>query len=323
MMGHMSPLSHLAFSLLSFAAVWLSAGALLGVSRRISRRTGRSSFLVSFFLLGLLTSFSEISVAVNSTIEKVPQVSVGNLLGASIVLFLLVAPLLAVIGGRVRLDHDFGDKELLAALTVIAAPAFFAADGRLTVFEGAFLALLYAALAYRLGRERRPLADVVLPERKALSVVVKASLGDILLLNVAAAVIFFSGGQLVREAVYFGGYFSLPPSFFGLLVLAVGTNIPELTIAVRAALSGEEQAAFGDYIGSAALNTLTLGMLTLVNGDITFNRSLFLGSSLAALAGLTLFFVFARSKRTLSRWEGVVLLSLYGVFLAWELWRIA
>ena len=57
--------------------------------------------------------------------------AVGSLvfLGASIALFLVVAPILAVMGGGVRLDHGFSPRNLLAAFAVIAAPAFFAVDG--------------------------------------------------------------------------------------------------------------------------------------------------------------------------------------------------
>lgn len=308
---------HLALTVLSFAAVWVSAGSLLGVVQRVARRAGRSSFLVSFFLLGLLTSFSEISVAINATLDGVPAVSAGNLMGASIVLFLLVAPVLAIAGGGVRLDHGFSERNLAIVLTVIAAPAFFVVDGAVTALEGFFLVLLYAALVYRLGFSA-PAADER-HEKVALGAVLRASSKDLLLVVAGAAVIFLSGGQLVREAVFFGELFSLPASFFGLLVLSVGTNIPELTIAVRAAIAGKKSAAMGDYVGSAAVNVSTLGILAMVNGGVILDRAEFLGTAIVLCYGLLLFFLFSKSKSRLSRAEGAILIGVYGCFLIWQL----
>ena len=66
---------------LSFFVVWWGAGLIIDAVGRISRKINLSSFAVSFFVLGLMTSIPELSVGINSVINRDPEIFVGNLLG--------------------------------------------------------------------------------------------------------------------------------------------------------------------------------------------------------------------------------------------------
>ena len=80
---------------------------------RLAHKLHLSSFAVSFFLLGILTSVPEISVGVNSLIERKPEIFVGNLIGGIIVIFLLIIPVLAVFGNGVKLTHQMSRDHLV------------------------------------------------------------------------------------------------------------------------------------------------------------------------------------------------------------------
>src|SRR3546814_16263914 len=54
------------------------------------------TFTMSFFLLGLLTSLPELVIGLTSIVDGQPEIFVGNLIGGTIILFLLVIPLLAL-----------------------------------------------------------------------------------------------------------------------------------------------------------------------------------------------------------------------------------
>ncbi|PIQ72690.1 hypothetical protein COY13_01085 [Candidatus Roizmanbacteria bacterium CG_4_10_14_0_2_um_filter_36_35] len=93
------------FYLVSFLILWYCSGIIIRSVDRFAHRLKLSSFAVSFFVLGILTSVPEFSVGINSIINKTPDVFVGNLLGSSLVLFIFVIPLLAVFGGGVKMVH--------------------------------------------------------------------------------------------------------------------------------------------------------------------------------------------------------------------------
>ena len=101
---------------LSFVAIWFGAGLIISSVEELSKKLNISSFAVSFFVLGILTSIPEASVGINSIIDRDPEIFVGNLIGASLVLFLLVIPILAVAGNGIRLAHQLDGKSLLVSL---------------------------------------------------------------------------------------------------------------------------------------------------------------------------------------------------------------
>ncbi|MCS6956282.1 MAG: hypothetical protein NZM02_00335, partial [Patescibacteria group bacterium] len=76
-----------------FFVLWYSAGKIVEIIEKVAKKIGFSSFGLSFFVLGILTSIPEFSVGVNSLIKKTPDIFVGNLIGASFYLFTIVIPI--------------------------------------------------------------------------------------------------------------------------------------------------------------------------------------------------------------------------------------
>ena len=121
------------------------------------------------------------------------------------------------------------------------------------------------------------------------------------------------------ETEYLASFFKISPFLISLVFLSLGTNLPELSVGLKSLALGKKDVAFGDYIGSASANTLLFGVLTLINkGDIIvpnhfFERFVFL------IIGLTLFYLFSRSKNDISRTEGGILLFVYLLFFLVEI----
>ena len=239
-------LFHISLFILAVTIIFFFCGMLIKSTDQIARHIHKSGFLIAFLLLGFLTSFSEISVAINSSIAKTPALSAGNLIGASFVIFFLLIPLLAILGKGINIKHALSMKHLAFALTVITAPAFFIFDGLLTKTEGILMILLYLLLGYLLHTQNKNAISVLKKER----VIVKKGLYiHGIKIVFAAFLIFLSGKIFVEEAVYFSELLHIPSSFIGLMVIAIGTNVPELTIALRSIKQKKKTIAFGDYIG--------------------------------------------------------------------------
>jgi cation:H+ antiporter len=133
-------------------------------------------------------------------------------------------------------------------------------------------------------------------------------------------VIFVASRFVVEQTLYFSQILQVSPFIISLLFIAIGTNIPELSFVVRSAFMKNNQVAFGDYVGSASVNTLLFGTLTLIFGKTVFLRNSYMISLYFLLFGLILFYYFARTKNSISRREGLVLLLLYVAFLATEIY---
>lgn len=279
-------------------------------SSSLAQKLGLSSFVIGFLLLGMVTSTPELFVAMQAARDGIPQLAVGNLLGGSILLLSFVMGMTAIFLGRVSLDHKLVWREILVMLAVIAAPITVLWDAQLTRPEGLLLVGVYSLHAFVLNRDDKK------NHRKALSL--GKGLGKhILMLAVGMGTMFLSSRFIVTSAEAIMGMFSITPLLFGLFFLSFGTNLPELALALESIRYRRREIAFGDFLGSAAANTLILGLLGLVapfsggNGRIV--------GALLLLGSVCIYFLWAVSSgRTITRKEGVGLLAFYLLFVLYE-----
>lgn len=282
---------------------------------RLAHKLNLSSFAVSFFLLGILTSIPEISVGISSVIDKKPEIFVGNLIGGVVVIFLLIIPVLALFGGGVKLTHQMEQDKLLFALVVILAPGIFSLDGRISLSEGIFSIFHYAFLVY------------VIEKRKGLMERIKEKflanknqiMTDLIKVVVGVIAVFVASKFIVDTTILLSNIFGISTFLIGLVIISLGTNLPELSLVIRSLVLQKKEVAFGDYLGSAAANTVIFGSMRLLNrGDVILPNHFF-RTFIFILIGLILFYIFSRSKNDISRIEGFVLLSIYILFLVVEI----
>lgn len=308
----------LAIYICAFIGVWFGAGLIVSSTSDFAKRLRLSSFSISFVLLGLLTSIPEFAVGISALTKHDPEIFVGNLLGGIPIIFLLITPVLAILGNGVELKHDFSPTTLFITLGAIAAPSILILDRRLTRVEGIFLILLYILLVILLEKKHGIL------DRKHTKIFnIKAySTGDIVKILFGAGIIFFSSQLIVSRTILFSELLHIKPFYISLILLSLGTNLPEMSLAIRSVVLRRRDIAFGDYMGSAAANTLFFGVFTILSGNDVLTVSHFTIPFLFIVGGLALFYFFSQSKNIISRREGIILLLLYAVFVIAEFQQI-
>ena len=310
-------LNNLFLYIISFIMMWFGAGLIISAASKFSKKLRLSPFMFSFVFLGILTSTPEFSVGLQAVANHDAEIFVGNLLGGIVVIFLVVIPLLAVFGNGISLKHELDNKMLLATMGVILAPSVFILDKRVTNLEGGILIFLYLALVYFVQRK-----NGIFDRNNQQLLNMKAySYKDFLKILLGLGLVFVSSNLIVEKTMYFADLFNISAFYIGLIIIALGTNLPELTLAIRSVISGKKELAMGDYIGSAAVNTLLFGIFTILhNGEvITINN--FIITFIFIITALGLFYIFSRAKNYISRNNGFVLLGIYVIFVVLELIR--
>ena len=142
---------------------------------------------------------------------------------------------------------------------------------------------------------------------------------EFLLLLAGMAGLWMGSEILMRGAISLSDRFHVSDAVFGMLVLAVGTDLPELLVAVDSSLrslAGEDLSGIvmGSAIGSS------IGQFGLVFGTVGFlgyqamrrrffaRNAVFLVGSVLAVAAFSL-------DGHISRWEGVLLIIYYAAYL--------
>lgn len=297
--------------------LWFGTGLIVSSVDRFARSLKLSAFSLSFFVLGLITSIPEIAVGANALSQGTPEVFVGNLLGGIPVLFLLVIPLLAIFGNGVKVNHELTPMKIFLTFAVVAAPALFVLDRKVNNLEGLILIVLYVALFHLLEENKGGILNLFGHHKKKSThrfngfILTKIFIGGVL--------VFVSGHYLLEQTLYFARLFGVLPFYISLIVLSLGTNIPELSLAIRSVVQRKKDIALGDYMGSAAANTLIFGIFTLLTPQESFAVNHSLITFTFIVGGLVLFYHFYRSKHDISRKEGFILLGMYVLFALLEL----
>jgi cation:H+ antiporter len=111
-------------------------------------------------------------------------------------------------------------------------------------------------------------------------------------------------------------------SVISVLIIGVGTSLPELSISLSAIAKRQTALSVGNVIGSNILDTLLpIGIAALIAG-VRMERQFLVFDLpfIAVLTAVVLGFFYSRSGVT--RPEGVVILGLYGAYVAVKILQI-
>ncbi len=275
------------------------------------------SFLFGFMLLGFATTIPEMFVAYQSVSDGIPQLSVGNLLGGSILLLSFVMGASAIFLKRVILDHGMSSFDIGMSAFVVAAPAFVIWDGKLTRFEGMLLIAIYIIHLIFINKEQHVLSTV---EQHAKHV---KHAGHAILLGLGGIVgMAVSSRYIVTIGEASATLLGIPTFVIGLFLITFGTNLPELTLAIEAIVQKKRDVAFGDILGSSVINTPLLGVICLIK-PFTMPDYERVQMTLLLLVLVSVFFFWAAStKKDITRREGIVLFTVYIAFVLFEMLRV-
>ncbi|MBU0760634.1 MAG: calcium/sodium antiporter [Nanoarchaeota archaeon] len=144
---------------------------------------------------------------------------------------------------------------------------------------------------------------------------------DVMFMLVSGVAIFFGAKYVVEEAVFFANLLSLPQVVIGALI-AIGTTMPEMSVAVTAVRNKMGNIVIGNALGSCLTNTLlVLGISSIINPLNVLRITLLYVAPFMIFLGLILLF-FIKSNWEIRKKEGVILILLYVVFMALLIIRV-
>ena len=288
---------------------------LVASATRVARRFGMSKLATGVVIVGLGTSLPELLTSVDANLQGYPGAALGNVVGSNI------ANLLLVLGvGALWLPVAFHPRQGRRDIAwVLATGALAVGIAHLAVIERWTGVLLLAALgAYLYSVFREPQAaetvDVSADETADNALPVDLAL-------VAVGIAALSGGAhvLVSGAMGIAAQLGISETTTGIVLLALGTSLPELTVTVVSLMRGNAELAAGNVLGSTLFNILGVLGVTALVAPIPVPAE-FADTHIWVMAGaMVAFAVVARSSWRITRLEGALLTASYPVYLAFGL----
>jgi cation:H+ antiporter len=126
--------------------------------------------------------------------------------------------------------------------------------------------------------------------------------------------IFLSGEQTVIALGALAVGFAIEPAIASLLILSIGTTLPELAVSLTAARQGQAAMAVGNILGSFVFNAFMVSGVAALIGGVEVPNSL-RSFPLPFLAASALLFYLLTMDKRISRWEGLLFIVLYALYL--------
>jgi cation:H+ antiporter len=299
----------------------LGGDSIVKGSSGLAQRFGASPFVAGLLLVAFGTSLPELAVNARAAFTGHPALALGNAVGSNIVnvgLTLGAAALAAPLLVRWRALAPLLLCLMLGTVALIAAGW----DGVLTRFEGALLLVAFVGvLVACIGRTRKEKPEL----QEAIAAFARTGTGlghNLLRFAIAVVLLYFGARWVVQSAPVIGLALGMAPLVTGLLVVAIGTALPEVAAAVSAARRGHGDMVAGHVIGSSVFNLLVvLGGMAVVR-DVPVPASFVRFELPAALVFAVMLYPMLRGDLRVSRTEGGILLAAFAAWIVFELFLL-
>ncbi len=300
--------------ILGLTGLWLGTELVIKGAINIANYYELSQLFVGIAVLAIGTDLPEIVIAVNASFQNVFQgveaseIIIGNSIGSS---FIQISFVLGTVGlfGYLTLTkrHIFEDGVMMLGSILLVILLGF--DGKITRVDGGVLVIVYFIYYFSLFHREHV--------RKKISKRLNKSIRkNILYLLFGVFVVVFTSELVVDNAIIFAEKFDIRQSFVGIIIIGLGTSLPELALSLNAARKKAIGLTVGNLIGSNIFDLLVPVGVGASITEIQFETSLvrFDLPFLFLLSFVVLFFF--HKKKGLQKVEAVILIGFFVLYTA-------
>jgi cation:H+ antiporter len=299
--------------LIGLAGLWFGTELTIRGAVTIAERLGVSEFIVGVAILSIGSDLPELAIAVDGAIKNLyagdtSAVIVGTALGSSLgqIGFVLgVASLFSYLTLPRSIVYRHGSI-LLGSVVLLGV---FGLDGHVSRTEGIALVTVYliyfAALFGDRGRStQEDDGDGRIGTLRAW-----------LYLAIGLGIVGLCAELTVDAAIGVAQALEISEAFVAVIIIGIGTSLPELSISVGAAIRNRARMSVGNLVGSNIFDTLVpVGVAAAISG-LRFDPG-FLKFEVPLLFVLTLVaMVFFVRKRGIQKGEAITILAIYGGYV--------
>lgn len=308
-----------------FALLIKGADLLVDGASSVANRMGVSALVVGLTIVAFGTSAPELVVNILASIQGNTDIAIGNIAGSNIVNILLILGIasviypLAVQRGTVWKEIPFALLAIVV-VTVMASDAFIdgSASSVLSRIDGLVLISFFVIFLYYIFGVAKESANQSVSEEVKRYTWTKSTL--MVVGGIAGLVL--GGKWIVDGAVSFASSLGVSEALIGLTIVAIGTSLPELATSAVAAYRKNVDIAVGNVVGSNIFNVFWILGVSAVIQPLPLSP-VFTTDLLVTIFATVLLFLalFVGRRHILERWQGVVMIGLYIVYILYLVMR--
>jgi len=288
----------------ALAVLLLASDWFIDAAEKIGLSFGVSPFIIGVTIVAFGTSLPELAASIASVYSNTSEIVIGNVVGSNITNILLVLGLTAVVGKEIKLNFDIWNIDIpllfgSAILLFFAMQDLQLSTGEAVIFLLALCGfLLHSVMGNTVTDEDRPKVRAI----------------DIGKLALGGVMVYFGAEYTIYGIKGFSEEAGISPEIISLTFIALGTSLPEVFVSLSAIKKGKHAIAVGNVLGSNIFNTYAVMAIPSFIDDLTIPAGV-ITFSLPLMLVATFIFGVMTISRKISKYEGVLLLLLYGFFL--------
>lgn len=280
---------------------------------RLAQEFHLSKYTIGFIVIAVISILPETFIAVNSSLNGIPAFGLGTLFASNVAdLSLVFFIILMFAGRRMKIESRILKNNRIYPFLLLV-PIILGLNGHYSRMEGLALIIIGAVFYYMaLRNSGNGTASTYKGNDSKFDSATGLIAGMILLL--VGAHFTVTSAESIANAL------SINPVLIGMLIVGIGTCIPELFFSIKSMKKREDGLAVGDIFGTVLADaTIVVGILALIN-PFTFPQRIVYVAGLFMVGMSIILLQLMRSDRTLTKEEAYLLFSLWLIFVFTEFW---
>ncbi len=333
------------FLLIKGSDIFVDAGTVIGKMFRMTE------VLIGLTIVCIGTGLPELILSINGSVNGTSNLVIGNIVGSNIFNMCIILGLVCVLHPLKLLRQTIRKDMHMSLLSSIALFVLLLdnvqnnfAKNTISLTDGIILLLLFAVFIYytfyeitdylRDRREKKYQEQKEKDNKKNTNTSQETEkiqtytnkdmqkLFKNIAIGLIGIVMVHIGAKItVDNTVKIAEFFNVSQTFISIVIIAVGTSLPELTTSYAALKKNRVNIAIGNLIGSNMFNTLcVLGVSSLINPLVLEGNYLLIDCGVFALVCLVMV-LFTKRKPEISRFEGFSLITIYILYIVYVLYR--
>jgi len=287
-----------------------SANMATKYSAKLAEHFSISRYVIGFVIVAFIAILPETIISINSALQGIPEFGLGTLFGSNIADLTLIFAVLILLSGRGMKIESKVLKNVRLYPFFLLLPIIFGLNGHFSRIEGVALIIsgaLFYYLVFRNGTESSKVFSNGDGKYK-----------NIFLLLFAMALLLVGAHFTVSSATELAHALNITPILIGMLVVSLGTTMPELFYSLKALKKKEDDLAVGDILGSVLADaTIVIGILAVISPFYFPVKIVYITGTFMIVSSLILL-KFMRSGRTITKKEGLMLLAFWVAYAVIE-----
>lgn len=277
---------------------------------RLAKNCKLSKYTIGFIVVAVISILPETFVAINSSLEGLPEFGLGTLFGSNVAdLTLVFAIIIAATKKNIKIENKILKNNIVYPFLFLI-PLILGLDGYYSRREGAALivaGIIFYYFASRSGPNEAP--DIKAKDK---------TWQNLILLLLSMALLLFGSHFTVISAANLAHNLNINPILVGMLIVGVGTTIPEMLFSLEAVKKNDDSLAVGDILGTVLADaTVVVGIIALIDPFFFPKKIIYVTGVFMLLAAFILSY-FMRTEKNISKKESAFLFLFWLIFVMTE-----